>query len=851
MSEPLIYNHQNDINGHDPNSGNSKNSLRFIRPILNESPRVAKIKSIEDSYDGQRYYYTYNSDNMLVGYSTSGFSYIGISNTVEYIDGVSVFKNDLNKTLYSINRGGTRYMRTVELVYTDNELPADTFSNQVYKALYTNENDKTMVVFSKGYDYDHLDRLIRNYSQGTYHVSEMTTYKYNNRNQIKSLCFSGSSFEPYFFTPHARAIKYDYQYTARGQLADILEMKAEEVLPITAYDSVIYQYAMCLAEWGQPLEHLTPFPYVVTYRTSYTYDGLDRIKKEVKLKDPLDVARMQVVFKYEYFYRSDFPDRLDYIQYEENGAHFKRVFEYDYFGQLMTITGYSGNYNSQNLLVFTQVGLEKQLGHDNFGNVTSYDQARMTYTRGNLLSRYQKPNLDCFYYYNHQGVRFRKIKNNEKHSYWLDGATILGEFALTYSLTYFYDSLGISGIRQDAYTPIPNDELGRSEYTPRDYRLVRDLNGNVVKIVYIGKYFEKDLGHQGIIAEYEYTTFGITKITAYNDSGNIVNRTDDPHHIAFLNPWRWKGHYCDDETGLYYIGGHYYDPETGIFLNASRPEEVLANAGSFGITNPNSCGISPVHIIALATAFFIAMEELQIDPVYIREKPYNWWDYHIGEIIAWVFRIIIAVIVAVLLIAISIYCPPLGLLIDIGFMGWGVYNYIQDPSAENAAWLAFDIMMMFISVTVIRKGVGAADIVTTTAKLDDVAEARKVVASGNLLDDLTEIIGAPHAGPDHQKEMIRIANELATEGNYSKIYLNRTLSTTGVEAGNFLKPDIIALRKSDNLFDLIEVASKSQAMGTPGYEQLLNKIGKISELPQVNRVGRVEWRNYGRIFWNK
>jgi hypothetical protein len=96
---------------------------------------------------------------------------------------------------------------------------------------------------------------------------------------------------------------------------------------------------------------------------------------------------------------------------------------------------------------------------------------------------------------------------------------------------------------------------------------------------------------------------------------------------------------------------------------------------------------------------------------------------------------ILIILLVLIMILISYVCPPLGLLIDIRFMGWGIYDFIKDPSAENAAWLAFDIMMMFVSVTGIRKGVGAADIVTATAKLDDVAEARKVAVSISALED--------------------------------------------------------------------------------------------------------------------
>ena len=34
------------------------------------------------------------------------------------------------------------------------------------------------------------------------------------------------------------------------------------------------------------------------------------------------------------------------------------------------------------------------------------------------------------------------------------------------------------------------------------------------------------------------------------------------------NPFRYRGYYYDNETGLYYLESRYYDPETGRFINA-------------------------------------------------------------------------------------------------------------------------------------------------------------------------------------------------------------------------------------------------------------------------------------------
>ena len=38
--------------------------------------------------------------------------------------------------------------------------------------------------------------------------------------------------------------------------------------------------------------------------------------------------------------------------------------------------------------------------------------------------------------------------------------------------------------------------------------------------------------------------------------------------VAELNPLRYRGYYCDSETGFYYLQSRYYDPIVRRFLNA-------------------------------------------------------------------------------------------------------------------------------------------------------------------------------------------------------------------------------------------------------------------------------------------
>ena len=67
-----------------------------------------------------------------------------------------------------------------------------------------------------------------------------------------------------------------------------------------------------------------------------------------------------------------------------------------------------------------------------------------------------------------------------------------------------------------------------------------------------------------LVAQYEYDAWG-KHIRITDGSGNDVS--DNPNHIANINPFRYRGYYFDVETGWYYLNARYYDPNAGRFLS--------------------------------------------------------------------------------------------------------------------------------------------------------------------------------------------------------------------------------------------------------------------------------------------
>ena len=77
------------------------------------------------------------------------------------------------------------------------------------------------------------------------------------------------------------------------------------------------------------------------------------------------------------------------------------------------------------------------------------------------------------------------------------------------------------------------------------------------------------------LARYEYDALGNCTVYDANDKVNT-----NPSFIGNVNPFRWKGHYFDVDTGLYYINGSYYDPNVCSFVDAAPLETVIDNAFS-------------------------------------------------------------------------------------------------------------------------------------------------------------------------------------------------------------------------------------------------------------------------------
>ena len=121
----------------------------------------------------------------------------------------------------------------------------------------------------------------------------------------------------------------------------------------------------------------------------------------------------------------------------------------------------------------------------------------------------------------------------------MNGTQIISEKFGNNTLLFYYDSTGVCGFN----------------YNGTDYYYQKTIQGDIERIY----------NNQGALcAEYSYDAWGKCTIKS-----NVNN-------IAAINPFRYRGYYLDDETGLYYLNARYYDPEIGRFISPDSTEYLEA-----------------------------------------------------------------------------------------------------------------------------------------------------------------------------------------------------------------------------------------------------------------------------------
>ena len=253
------------------------------------------------------------------------------------------------------------------------------------------------------------------------------------------------------------------------------------------------------------------------------------------------------------------PDKKLYLGYQyDAGGNLTEVRSYpagaeggpEGTGTVLKTFAYDSTWKDQ-LASVTMDGKTRNFTYDANGNLLNGGKYTYSWTKGSLLEKVTGDGLEAVYTYDASGIRTSKKVNGTTTEYLTAGGSVLSEKKNGVWQHYLYDGSG---------------QLMAIRYKGADYYYIRDGLMTISGLV--------DANGVAVV-NYRYDSWGIlTGIT-----GSMAGT------LGKDNPYRFKGYYYDEETGMYYLKSRYYQPEICRFISADEPE--LTRITPMALTDKN------------------------------------------------------------------------------------------------------------------------------------------------------------------------------------------------------------------------------------------------------------------------
>ena len=222
----------------------------------------------------------------------------------------------------------------------------------------------------------------------------------------------------------------------------------------------------------------------------------------------------------------------------------------------------------------------------------SYGDTEYQWTHGKQLEYIIDGENEYHYQYDSNGIRAHKTVNGAVTEFDVLGTKILAQH----------------GAGGNMYFQYCNDSLIGFVYGTTQYYYVTNLNGDIVGIT------DAD---GNLIAEYEYDEWGKLLNITTAEEGNA-----EQLKVAEANPFRYRGYYYDNETGMYYLNSRYYNPELGRFISADDfsyldSGRLTRNAYCYCVNNPLKYYDPNGYDLTWSVVFDIIAEILIFDQISI------------------------------------------------------------------------------------------------------------------------------------------------------------------------------------------------------------------------------------------
>ena len=193
-------------------------------------------------------------------------------------------------------------------------------------------------------------------------------------------------------------------------------------------------------------------------------------------------------------------------------------------------------------------------------------------------------------------------------------------------------------------------------YLGNNYLFKKNLQGDIIEI----------WGTEDGSSRSDFRKLVTYTYDAWGNITSMVDTTDNWYRVGTANPFRYRGYYYDNESGLYYLQSRYYDPKVGRFLNRDDPMFLGANGNiasydlfAYCENNPvnkiDVAGFAAINVIFAAVGAVVGW--LLGDFVAKRLGYYSGWKYWAirtgvvvgGSVIGWFAGSLLAKIIAIYL----------------------------------------------------------------------------------------------------------------------------------------------------------------------------------------------------------
>ena len=271
----------------------------------------------------------------------------------------------------------------------------------------------------------------------------------------------------------------------------------------------------------------------------YIYDDLYNIIK-INLNN-------KVLNEYEY----DVNNQLLVDNNYSNNITYK--YTYDNYGNILSKSTYKLNTTTlinTDTYTYDNANYKDQLTkfnndtitYDGIGNPLKIGNTTYNWSNGRELQSISNTNLNVSYKYDRNGIRTKKILNNEEISYVLENTSIVIEKHKDYMLYFLRDD---------------NNSLLGFTYKNKTYYYKKNAFDDIIGI-YDSNYKE--------VCTYNYDAYGNILSIKDNNGKDIT----DTSNVALINLFRYRSYYYDTETNLYYLNSRYYSPRMGRFISCDN-----------------------------------------------------------------------------------------------------------------------------------------------------------------------------------------------------------------------------------------------------------------------------------------